>query len=185
MALASAGFAIGSQSGGGSADARGGDRPADDRIVHLRGGPPGFESLAERLGVSEEKLRDALDALRPTGDPGEQLAAALARSLGIEQAKVEAALTKLRSQHARRHEAREERSGPPGPGRRGCVVRALHGPGGPLGGDLARELGVDADKLRDALDAFHQARHDEFAQRLADRLGIDVDKVKEALPPGP
>jgi len=57
---------------------------------------------------------------------------------------------------------------------------------------LAKKLGVDESKLKDALDQLeseHRAeekkRHDELAQKLADRLGVDVDKVKEALPEGP
>ena len=192
VALASAGFAIGSQSGDGSADARGGDRPARDRVIHFRAGPPGFGSLADRLGVSEQKLGEALEALRPKGDPGDELAAALAKSLGVEQAKVEAALTRLHARHERRHGVRHERSGPSGPGRRGHVMPAPHpgpggphGPAGPLGDELARELGVDAEELHDALAAFHDAKRDEFAEKLADRLGIDVDKVEEALPSRP
>ncbi|HEX8206529.1 MAG TPA: Clp protease N-terminal domain-containing protein [Solirubrobacteraceae bacterium] len=262
VALAGTGFAIGSQSGGGTAAAV--DRQstaADSRPADFdgRGGPgrhgpggPGLASLAGDLGVTEEKLREALDALRPSGDPDHheaELAAALAKSLGVDEAKITAALEKLRAAHDQEHQQREnafadalaeelgieaskarsvlaslrpdrdrDRSGPPPRrpslstlARRLGVSRAKlraalrevapdgpghHGPGGPGGpgdrggpgdfaADLAKELGVDADRIEEALEAFHQARHDEFAQQLADKLGIDVDKVKDALPDGP
>jgi len=51
--------------------------------------------------------------------------------------------------------------------------------------DLANALGVDADRLRQALDDFHQKheseRRDAFATALAGALGISADKVKSAL----
>ena len=136
VALASAAFAVGSQTGDGTADARGEGRaerggavlfgPGPPGHGRFRGGPPGFESLADRLGVSESRLRRALRDVRPGGDPRDELVKSLAESLDVEEQAV-----------------------------------------------------------RDAFDRFHQQKHDEFAQRLADRLGIDVDKVKEALPPRP
>ena len=190
VALASAGFAIGSQSGDGSAEAaRDGNRSADTRAPGHHGGP-GFASLAGELGVSEERLREALEKLRPDRSRDEmqtELAAALAQSLGVEQAKVTEALEGL---HDRRHASRAKRRGAArdaralrGPGRHG---RGHHGPGGPRGDlaqDLADALGVEAAKVEDALEAFHDARREEFAQKLADELGIDVDEVQDALPP--
>lgn len=147
-ALASAGFAIGSQDDGSAtaaADRSGAAvRPADrlagpgpgPAFVHRagrRGGPHGphrmgLGSLADDLGVSQAKLHDALRDLRPKGDPGDEMTAA-----------------------------------------------------------LAKELGISAERLREAFDAVHQRRHDEFARQLAEKLGVDVDKVKDALPapPGP
>lgn len=75
----------------------------------------GGEDLAEALGVSQERLRDAMEAVRdevrpterPAGPPGEagmealqdRLAAALAKELDLTQAKVEAALEEVRSAH--------------------------------------------------------------------------------------
>ena len=54
-----------------------------------------------------------------------------------------------------------------------------------FGGDLADELGVDADELRDALDDFHQQnegdRRDDFAAALAKALDKPVDDVEAAL----
>ena len=81
VALASAAFAIGSQAGDGSADAHG-DRGGRAALFgggppgagHLRGGPRGFESLADRLGVSESRLRDALRDLRPVVKVPEDIA---------------------------------------------------------------------------------------------------------------
>ena len=71
-------------------------------------GPPGardLSALADALGVSTAKLRDALEAARPDGGPGAQppagrgedpMAAALAEQLGLSTAKVEAALEAVR-----------------------------------------------------------------------------------------
>jgi hypothetical protein len=59
------------------------------------------------------------------------------------------------------------------------------GPPEALFGDLADELGVDADKLRDALEDFHRQREGEarndFAAALADALGKPADDVEAAL----
>ena len=237
VALAGTGFAIGSQAGGGSAEAaRAGDRSADGRGFGRHGGP-GLGSLAQELGVSEERLREALDAVRPSHDRDDkhaELAAALATSLGVDEAKVTEALEGLQDA---RHDAfadelaqalgieaskarsvldslrpdrSADRSGDrprrpslatlarrlgvtqaelraalreAGPPRHG---RGNHGPGGrhgDLAADLARALGVEAAKVEDALEAFHDAERDAFAQTLADELGIDVDRVRDALPP--
>jgi biotin operon repressor len=50
---------------------------------------------------------------------------------------------------------------------------------------LATELGVDADKLAQAMRDFHESqegdRRDEFTNKLAKALGISSDKVKSAL----
>jgi Clp amino terminal domain, pathogenicity island component len=59
------------------------------------------------------------------------------------------------------------------------------GPPEALFGDLADELGVDADELRDALmDYFEQRegdRSDDFSAALAEALGKPVDDVEAAL----
>jgi hypothetical protein len=59
------------------------------------------------------------------------------------------------------------------------------GPPEALFGDLAGELGVDADELRDALEDFHRQRADEprneFSAALAKALGKPVDDVEAAL----
>ena len=143
VALASAGFAIGSQSGDGSAVAArdGGSAHADDvRLAPFGAPPPGGEirmafragpghgpdggltSLAEDLGVTEEQLRDALHALRPSGDPGDELAAALAEDLGVEEDAVAQALEDF-------HESRRDA----------------------FAQKLADELGIDVEKVKEAL----------------------------------
>lgn len=90
------------------------------------GGPPGLggprdgADLAKALGVSQEKLKDAFDAIRDDvrpsrgkqdGPPSEtereamkdKLAAALAKELGLSTSKVSAALEKVQKAHATEH----------------------------------------------------------------------------------
>jgi hypothetical protein len=83
-------------------------------------GRPGGEDLAKALGVSEEKLRTAFEAIRddvkPTvrdndGPPSkaeraalhDKFTAALAKELGLSEAKVEAAFEKVHKAHAAEH----------------------------------------------------------------------------------
>ena len=100
-----------------------------------RGGERGIaqaSALAEKLGVEEAKVTEALQAFReankPAGPPAEgekpdaatreaALAKSLAESLGIEESKVTAALEELRSETAGREGGGAEN--PAGPGRRG------------------------------------------------------------------
>jgi hypothetical protein len=87
--------------------------PGAGRGGTVPGGPPALDAaaLAEELGVSESRLRAALEAIRPSDagstpgappDPSE-MAAALADELGLSTARVEAAL-----------EATMPSGGPPG-----------------------------------------------------------------------
>jgi hypothetical protein len=151
-------------------------------------------------------VKAALDKVKPDRDAGppardrdrRDLLGDLAKELGVTQAKLRAALQKARPEGPGGRFDRHERGhdgppppppngqgapapAPPPPGGRGGHRHGPGGPGGPMADDLAQELGVDADKLRDALEAFEDQRHDEFAQKLADKLGLDVDKVEEAL----
>src|SRR4029453_5774570 len=122
VALASGAYAMGSQSGAGSAVA---DPPTPATVVGYGygpgpGAPPGpggsgrrerfgLSDLATRLGVSGERLRRPLAALRPArpgrADRRAALAAALAKALGLSQDKVQAALDKL---HADRQGGRDD-----------------------------------------------------------------------------
>ena len=149
-------------------------------------------ALAKALGVGVAKLQGAFDALRPQGAPGARpagappaggprrhdlrgpdgLAAALAKRLGLDAAKVRQA---LRSVHPDRR-ARD---------------RAGLGPID-LGAGLAKELGLDPAKVKAALDKLRstqqqrwQARRDAFADALAKQLGIDAKKARDALAAGP
>jgi hypothetical protein len=129
VALASGAYALGSQTDGSAVAA--GDRPA-----HFRGGPPGFglDRLADRLGVDEGDLREALEDVR--GDlkgPGKlrsDFAEELADELGTTQAKVEAALERIRKRHAEEHDERRD-----------ALAEAL-----------AKRLNLDAAKVKEALE---------------------------------
>jgi Clp amino terminal domain, pathogenicity island component len=57
----------------------------------MRGGGGSPSGLADALGVSETRLREAMDSLRQSGRP-QDLAAALAEELGVSEDKVRDAL---------------------------------------------------------------------------------------------
>ena len=171
-------------------------RPPERRDDHLK-------ELADALGVTEAKLRDAIGTVRPDrGERHDELAAALGKELGISAAKVRAALEKPHDQ------------GRPGPGDRGDrkadLAKALGVTEAKLeqafqnlrgnfrgqreerkddrGADLAKALGisqakVDAafEKLRAAHEAEHQKMRDALAASLAKSLNLDEAKVKAAL----
>jgi transcriptional regulator with XRE-family HTH domain len=209
VGIASAGYAIGIGADDGSAVASGSSNAQErDRGPHFRLG-----GLAERLGVGEDALRDALEDLRPEGDPHEEMAQALADALNLDVDDVTAALERS---HGDRHrdfaedlaaalgvsEQKVRRAldarphTPRALARRLGVTRAelraalprprLHH--GPDVSGLAEELGVTEQQLEDAFERIHDEKRAEFAQRLADRLDIDVDTVQDALDelgPGP
>jgi energy-converting hydrogenase A subunit M len=134
VALASGAYALGTQAGGGAAVAADASGPNPPAIrSHWRGGPLGSESLADRLGVEESELRDALGDIRPQlpdpRDLRDDFAQRLAKELGIDQEKVEEAL----------------------------------------------------ERMRDSADRELERRRNDLAERLADRLNLDVDEVQEAL----
>ena len=106
-------------------DAAPANEPAMVRGHHGPGGPggpgglgrPGGEDLAKALGVSEEKLQSAFEAIRDDVKPAERnndgpptkaardalhdkLTAALAKELGLSEAKVKAAFEKVQKAHA-------------------------------------------------------------------------------------
>jgi hypothetical protein len=134
VALASGAYALGSQTDG-SAEAAG-DRPAG----YFHGGPGpgvafGLDRLADRLGVDEDKLREALEDVRGTLPDKDELRAdfakELADELGTTEAKVEAALERIREKHEQAFEARQD-----------AVAEAL-----------AKRLNLDGDKVKEALQA--------------------------------
>jgi hypothetical protein len=133
VALASGAYALGSQTDGNAEAA--GDRPG-----YFRGGPPpgpgfGLDRLADRLGVEEDALRDALEDVR--GDlpdiraARDDFAKELADELGTTEAKVEAALERIREKHEQQFEQRHD-----------ALAEAL-----------AKRLNLDADKVKEALEA--------------------------------
>lgn len=131
VVLASGAYAIGSQSGDGSANAN-----ADRAAGPMAGGPPGpygapgnpgqmrrefrrgrrqmFSGLAKELGVKEADLRTALKEIRK--EQRDDFAKKLAAKLGISEAKVKAALPdRPRGGPGRRGFGGPPPGGPPGP----------------------------------------------------------------------
>ena len=114
---------LGAQAANETDDAAPANGPAIVRVHH--GGPgapgrPGGEDLAKALGVSEEKLHSAFEAIRDDIKPADRhddgpptkaertahhdkLTAALAKELGLSEAKVEAAFEKVHKAHAAEH----------------------------------------------------------------------------------
>jgi transcriptional regulator with XRE-family HTH domain len=161
--LASGAYALGTQVGGGSAGA---DDP-QDRGSERRGvicrhmEPPDLGPAAEKLGVSEEQLetalREAREERRKDGDKREDMAAALAKELGVSTEKVTEAMRAERGEHRDDFAAR-----------------------------LAKELGVEESKVSDALDELREdgprfRGPGDFAADLAKELGVEESKVESAL----
>ena len=136
VALASGAYALGSQTDGNAAAA--GDRGPGN--VHIRGGPGlpahpfGLDNLADRLGVDEDKLRDALEDVRGSlpDRPAirSDFAEELADELNTTKAKVEAALERIRDKHENEMQQRHDE----------------------LAEALAKKLNLDVDKVKDALE---------------------------------
>jgi energy-converting hydrogenase A subunit M len=148
VALASGAYALGSQAGGGTASADDPSRPAVPALrAHLPGGPFGLDRIADRLGVDESDLRDALEDVRSQlpqpGDVRDDFAAELARELGVEEQEVEAALERIRDRTEREFEQRRD----------ALVER------------LADRLNLDADEVREALDDVPFFGHERPAPR--------------------
>jgi hypothetical protein len=180
------------------------------------------QSLADALSLPKADVQAALDKVLPKpvrpGPPGKagpgrgpgpgrfrekrnDFAAALAKKLGIDESKVQAAIDKFRP----------GRNGPPDMSavakelgvspaklksalqdlRPGREVRHRGGPGkdlDSLAADLAKELNVDEAKVKAALDKVksdhqqqEQAEWDTFVKALADKLGLPVEKVQQGL----
>lgn len=187
LALASGAYAIGTQTGGGSATAQSSDRSAEqerDRVECLPG--PDLDEKAKELGVSTDELERALaevrGQLRSDGDPREEHAEKLAKALGVDAGKVNDALERVRPRVDR-----AEQPPPPGPGLRMRVV-------GPPVAELAKALNLGEDKVRDAFEKVrseHRAafdeRHDRFVEALAKELNLSAEKVGDVFdgPPLP
>jgi transcriptional regulator with XRE-family HTH domain len=219
------------------------DRQGPRTVRGLRRGARdfGLDALAQKLGVSPTALRDALQALRQAktpqqrradaiqalagtlGKPVDQVtsavnsvlpdrgtggprrfhddfAAALAKALGVDEAKVQAGLDKARQdfQSSRGNRDRRDRGAlrdtlvndiAAATGVDAAKVRsALQGlrPGRGVRRDdvrqkLATALGVSTDALDAAFDKVRTQARDQFATELAQQLHIDVQKVKDAL----
>jgi energy-converting hydrogenase A subunit M len=145
VALASGAYALGTQTGDGAARAddpasgpalsvRGGPEPAVE--IHMKDGPFGLDRLADRLGVDESDLQDALEDARPDlperGAIKDDFAEQLANELGIDTKEVEDALERMRDRAEKEFEQQRDE----------LVQR------------LADRLNLDVDDVEEALDDF-------------------------------
>jgi energy-converting hydrogenase A subunit M len=207
-------------SGASNASAGASGTVVSDRSGDRRGGGPGhrgasgLDGLASRLGVSATALQDALKAIRDAkapaqrrtefiqalatalGKPADQVtsavdsvlpdrgtrkddfAAALAKALGVDVAKVQAGLDKARQDFQGK---RRDRKGPGG-GRRAADDTVVN--------DIAAATGVEAAKVRSALQSLRpdrcdrrdrRAARDDVRQRLATALGVTTDQLQTAI----
>jgi hypothetical protein len=167
VALASAAYGIGTQTGDGTAEA-----------ARDRGAEPGpsffmrFDGLAEELGVDSDELEEALSDFheQERGEIRDAFATALADALGKPVDEVKAALDAVEPGESMRP---------------GCAPHVSLR-------RLAAELDVTRGELRDALretrggvDAPFEDHHQDLVEFLADRFGLSQERVEEALPEPP
>jgi biotin operon repressor len=181
LVLASGAYALGSQAGDGSALA--GSPSARQNTGYgfgagprgHRGGPrEALSDAAKQLGVSEDQLLAALRKLRDErkdemGDLRDAFEQALAKELGISEAKVESALDKRVQDRQGGRKLRRD-------GHRGDIRAAF-------AKQLAAELGITEAKVRAALDAAHKNGRPGPANlsALAKELGVTEAKLRDAL----
>jgi hypothetical protein len=167
VALASGAYALGSQAGDGSAEAAksgaqtappyGGGPGPGRGFGHPPGARPDLSAVATKLGVTESALQQALEDLRadqpkPQDRRGD-MAQALADALGIDVAKVNAALDKLRPDRGERKDD--------------------------FAAALAKKLGLSTAKVQSALAAQRDHRGDPAA--LAKALGVTQERLRQAF----
>jgi hypothetical protein len=103
LAVASVGYGLGTQADDGTAIADGAQTTADEHrsgappAFGAGGQPPGFQNLADKLGVDADKLVQALRDFHQSeeGNRRDDFAAALAKALGISTDKVSSAFEQL------------------------------------------------------------------------------------------
>lgn len=206
-AVASVAYGVGTQAGGGAADAAKGTATKARSAAAHRGGPwgdrgdraAGLAAMAKKMGVTSAELKKALDSLRPAkGDgPGGPELSALAKELGVSSTKLQAAFEKVRPSDAGpppggpppggRFDRDGDRGGP-GPGDPEKDGNRPDGPAAAFAAALAKELGLKtADvqaafkKVRSEDQATESARRGAFVKALANKLGISTAKVEAAL----
>jgi transcriptional regulator with XRE-family HTH domain len=179
LAIASVGYGLGTQANDGTAiadnateqDGSSPDRGGRPLLPFERGAPPGFSDLADRLGVNVNQLARAMRDFHDQHDADrrDELAAALAKALGISTDKVESAFNRLHGDRGPRFGDRDE----------DAAHREAR-----FASRLANALGANVDDVKAALDKLKgdgPVRFGEFAQKLADELGLDVSDVRAAL----
>jgi transcriptional regulator with XRE-family HTH domain len=155
VGLASAAYGIGTQTSDGTATA-GSERGTAARDFD-HPAPPGFNDLADKLGVNADKLAQALRDFHEQNESEQrtELSKALADALGISVDKVNEAFAQIEDAHKSRFAAR-----------------------------LATALGLEAAKVKAALDKVATDKPDgpgAFEEALADQLGVSADKLRDAL----
>jgi hypothetical protein len=196
VGLASAAYGIGSQAGDGSASAGSGSAgnvTAERGFDH--GPPPGFDALADALGVDADELEQAMrDFHEQQGDDARNaFAGSLAKALGISADKVNEAFAQIEDNHKTRFAAKLASQ----LGLETAQVRAAleqltsDGPGDPgaFAETLAAELGVEVEKLEDAFDALRPdpgaRRHERHGaaplRQLASALDVSRAELRKAL----
>jgi biotin operon repressor len=165
--------------------------PGDGPHVRIAG--DFIADLAKELGISEAKVKATFEKFKPEPPtPGSEPKpptppdlGEIAKELGVSEAKLKEALEKVRPRLGGRGERkmRVHPGGPGGPGRGGRAFGADD-----IAADLAKKLGVSEAKVNAALEKVRetavqraQERHDALVKSLADKLGISVEKVQSAL----
>jgi hypothetical protein len=177
-----------------------------------------IQAFAAALGKPADEVTSALSSVLPKrgpgkpGDPHGDFAGAIAKALGVDQAKVQAGLDKARQDLRNARPDRDNRrrfdrgafedtvvndiASATGvdaakvrsalqdlrPQRRLRHDRDRRGAGDDIRQKLATALGVTTDQLDAAFDQVRTQVRDQFATELAQRLNIDPQKVKDALP---
>jgi transcriptional regulator with XRE-family HTH domain len=188
VALASGAYALGSQASDGSAEAAKGN----ERVGFGHGFGPGrpgpgprFEGLADRLGVDESDLRAALEDI--AANRKDDAAQRLADALGIDAAKVEEAFENVRPERPARPRFRRPAAFAAALAKQlglsTAKVRAALQERRGHPGDLAAELGVSEERLREA---FHAVMGDIRPHRpglanLAKELGVTQAQLEAAF----
>jgi AraC-like DNA-binding protein len=197
VALASGAYALGTQADDGNAAAAKTPAPAfaggpgRPGFGH-HGGPGGpmFEGLADKLGVSEEKLRAALEDIAK--EHRTDFTQRLADALKIDRAKVDAAFDKVRPRRPDRPRAPEafaaalaKELGLTTAKVRAAFEKHRDNPASPT--DLAKELGVSEQQLHDAFHAVMGKIRPRGPERrpgfdnLAKELGVTQAQLEAAF----
>ena len=163
VAVASGAYALGAQADDGSAEAA---KTARDEVAFghgfgpgrpgAPGFPPAFDNLADRLGVDEDELREALEDI--ASERRDDLAQRLAAALGVDRAKVEQALENMRPKRPDRL-------------RKGAPEA--------FAAALAKELGLSSEKVQSALEK--RRGHPGDPADLAADLGVSEQQLREAF----